>query len=122
MRYQGHLETELERAKNTEYSTEIAGTCTIQLHSMQSSQGCGLTLSSSKLEIITKISQGMPSGVPLGRSMCCGQPHPQKLNCSSETPPPGLFLCSSRNVLSNGIVSEESVDFLSMVFDLGFTA
>jgi hypothetical protein len=58
----------------------------------------------------------------LGMSMCCGQPHPQKLNSSRAAPPAGRFNCRLRNVLSNGIVSEESVDFRSMVFDLGFTA
>lgn len=83
---------------------------------------CQLTLSPSKLEIMTNSSQGIPSGEPLGMSMCCGQPHPQKLNSSRAVPPPGRFSCRLRNVLSNGIVSVESVDFRSMMFDLGFTA
>lgn len=85
-------------------------------------RSCELTLSPSKLEIMTNSSQGIPSGEPLGMSMCCGQPHPQKLNSSRAVPPPGRFNCRLRNVLSNGIVSVESVDFRSMMFDLGFTA
>jgi len=68
-----------------------------------------------------KRSIGNPSSLPLGTSKCCGQPHPQKLNCSRLSPPIGLFSSRLRNVLSNGIVNEESVDLRSMVFDPGLT-
>lgn len=65
---------------------------------------------------MTKSWQSKPSGVPLGINICWGQPHPQKLNCAKASPPTGRFKSKLRKVLSNGIVTEDSVEFLVMVF------
>lgn len=59
--------------------------------------------------------QGKPSGVPLGIRRCWGHPQPQKLKMSSSSPPVGRLASKSRKVLSNGTVTEDSVDFLVMV-------
>lgn len=65
---------------------------------------------------------GKPSLLPFGTSMCCGHPHPQKLNCCKLSLTIGLFSSKLRNVLSNGIVTEDSVDLRSILFCPGRTA
>lgn len=46
----------------------------------------------------------------------------QKLNCSSSlVPGPGRFVSTSRNVRSNGIVTDESVELRLIKFSPGFT-
>lgn len=80
-----------------------------------------ITLSSSKLEIMTNKVQGNPSGVPLAISIWSGQPQPQKLNGSD----PGVLSAGRfsklRKVRSNGIVTDDWVESLSMVLFLPFT-
>lgn len=47
---------------------------------------------------------------------------PQKLNCSSSmVPGPGRFVSTSRNVRSNGMVTDESVELRLIKFWPGFT-
>lgn len=77
-----------------------------------------LTLSSSKLVIITKRSNKSPfPGSPFGINICCGQPQPQKLNSSnSGVPAAGRFWSTFRKVRSNGTVKVDSVERRRMVF------
>lgn len=80
-----------------------------------------LTLSSSHLEIIAKSWQGKPSEDPLAMSICCGHPQPQKLNCSRAPLSCGLPALRLRNVLSNGIVTDDWFDLRVTVFLPFFT-
>jgi hypothetical protein len=59
---------------------------------------------------MAKSTLGYPSGVPLGMSMCCGQPQPQKLLLSftsAEALLGGLPVSRSLKDLSNGIVTDD---------------
>lgn len=64
----------------------------------------------------------MPPSVPLGTSMCCGQPQPQKLK-EARLCVRGSSPCAerSRNVCSKGIVTDDCVDIRVMVFCPAFT-
>lgn len=80
-----------------------------------------LTRSPSILDTIAKRTHWKPSAEPFGISMCWGQPQPQKLNPSNWAPPTGLPLSRLLNVVSKGIVTDDSVDFRSIVVCLFFT-
>lgn len=83
------------------------------------------TWSSSYFETITNSWQSKPpsdASRPLGTSMWCGQPQPQKLKAySSGVPKLGRCLSKLRNVCSYGIVTVDSVDFRRIMFSPRFT-
>lgn len=70
---------------------------------------------------MTKSSHWIPSGVPLGMSICWGHPQPQKLNWAKASPPTGLLRSKLRKVRSKGIVTEDWVEFRVIVLAPCFT-